>query len=78
LDWVAVVRALTPWVEQGLHAAGIDPTEKVPVGDESWQGILKQVPTVLHVLQVFRSYASSTYFDGPVLMTHSETVIQDL
>jgi hypothetical protein len=78
LNWVAVIHTITPWVEQGLRAAGIDPSEKVEVGDESWKGILKQVPTVLQVLQVFRSYASSSSFDGGVLVTHSETVIQDL
>ena len=78
LNWAAVIHGVTPWIEQGLHAAGIDPSEKVEVGDESWKGILKQVPTVVQVLQVFRSYTSSTYFDGRVLVTHSETVIQDL
>jgi hypothetical protein len=78
LNWLAVIHAVTPWVEQGLRAAGIDASEKVEVGDESWQGILKQVPTVLQVLQVFKNYTSSTSFDGPVLVTHSETVIQDL
>jgi hypothetical protein len=76
--WAGVVQALTPWVEQGLRAAGLDPSEKVEVGDESWKGVLKQVPRVLEVLQVFRSYSSSTYFEGPVLVTHSETVIEDL
>jgi hypothetical protein len=76
--WAGVVRVLTPWVEQGLRAAGVDPSDKVEVGDESWKGVLKQAPQVLQVLQVFRSYASSTYFEGPVLVTHSETVIEDL
>jgi hypothetical protein len=77
-NWVRVVRALRPWVEQGLRGAGIDPTEKVEVGDETWQGLLRQIPTVLEVLQVFRSHSSSTYFEGPVLVTHSEMVITDL
>lgn len=78
VNWVGMVHALTPWVEHGLRAAGVDPAEKVQVGDESWQGVLKQIPTVLEVLQVFRTYSSSTYFEGPVLVTHSETVIKDL
>jgi hypothetical protein len=76
-NWVRVVGALKPWVEQGLRVAGMDPNEKVEVGDESWQGLLKQIPTVLEISQVFRSYSSSTYFEGPVLVTHSETVITD-
>lgn len=77
-NWGELLHAVTPWVELGLQAAGVDPAEKVEVGDESWQGILKQVPTVLEVLQVFRTYSSSTYFEGPVLVTHRETVIKDL
>jgi hypothetical protein len=77
-NWVRLLRALAPWVEQGLRAAGVDPAEKVEAGDESWSGLLKQVPTVLEVLQVFRGYTSSTYFEGSVLVTHSETVIKDL
>jgi hypothetical protein len=77
-NWARVVRAMKTWLEMGLRAAGIDPTQQVEVGDESWQGILRQVPTVLEVLQVFRSYSSSTYLEGPVLVTHSETVIRDL
>ena len=76
--WAGVIQALTPWVEQGLRAAGVDPSETVEVGDESWKGVLKQLPAVLEVLQVFRSYSSSTYFEGPVLVTHSETRIKDL
>jgi hypothetical protein len=76
-NWAGVIQALTPWVEQGLRAAGVDPSEKVEVGDESWKGVLRQVPTVLEVLQVFRSYSSSTYFEGSVLVTHSETRIED-
>jgi hypothetical protein len=77
-NWVRVIRAVKAWVEMGLRAAGVDPTQKVEAGDESWQGVLRQVPTVLEVLQVFRSYSSSTYLEGPVLVTHSETVIRDL
>jgi hypothetical protein len=73
-----VVRALRTWLEMGLRTTGVDPTQPVEVGDESWQGILRQVPTLLEVLSVFRSYSSSTYLEGPVLVTHSETVIRDL
>jgi hypothetical protein len=76
--WAAVIQAVTPWVEQGLCVAGIDSSEKVEVGDESWKGVLKQVPAILQLLRVFRSYASSSYFEGPVLVTHSEMVIEDL
>jgi hypothetical protein len=78
LNWVAVIHAVRPWLEQGLRAAGIDPSEQAEAGEATWKGILKQVPTVLQVLQVFRSYASSSSLDGGVLVTHSVTVIQDL
>jgi hypothetical protein len=77
MNWARVVRAVKPWLEMGLRSAGIDPTEEVKAGDESWQGILRQIPTVLEVLQVFRNSSSSTYREGPVLVTHSETVIRD-
>src|SRR5262249_32120832 len=31
LNWAGFVQTLTPWVEYGLRAAGVDPSEKVEV-----------------------------------------------
>ncbi|MBV9122337.1 MAG: hypothetical protein JO112_03115 [Planctomycetes bacterium] len=46
-----------------------------PSGKES---LGNQIRTVLEVLKVFRTYSSCTYLEGGALVTHGETVIQDL
>jgi hypothetical protein len=40
--------------------------------------IRKQVRTVLDVLKCYRGSTSATYFDGKVLVTHSESAFRDL
>ena len=37
-----------------------------------------QFATVLQVLQVLRSFSSATYIENGVVVTHHETIIQDL
>jgi hypothetical protein len=92
VDWPGLVDALTPWVELAVREgvahqkpaakdqdqpAGKDqgkPAAKGPSAEE----ILKQIRPVIEVLKVFRGYTSCTYFEDGALVTHSETVIQDL
>jgi hypothetical protein len=74
-DWAGFVDAATPWVVYALQQAVPDEGNPTPFDKAS---IIKQVRTVLDVLKVIRSYSSVTYFDGNVLVTHSETVIEDV
>jgi hypothetical protein len=84
VDWPGLVDALTPWVEQAVRmgiaqtkAAAKDPDQPAAKGPSA-EEILKQMRPVVEVLKVFRGYTSCTYFEGGALVTHSETVIQDL
>jgi hypothetical protein len=72
-DWAGFVDALSPWVDFALQQASFP--EDLPFDKQS---IIKQVRTVLDVLKVIRTYSSITYFDGKVLVTHSETIIKDI
>jgi hypothetical protein len=78
LHWAGLIDALAPWLEMGVQMAGpfVDPV----LGDATKgdQDLATQVRTVLDVLRVFRSYASATYLENKALVTHSETVFQDL
>jgi hypothetical protein len=92
VDWPGLVDALAPWVELAVRVgvARQKPAGKAqdppPAKDEgkpaakgpSAEEILKQVRTVVEVLKVLRGYTSCTYFEDGALVTHSETVIQDL
>lgn len=72
-NWAGFVDALAPWVDYVIQNAAFP--EDLPFDKES---IGKQVHTVLDVFKVIRTYSSITYFDGKVLVTHSETVIKDV
>jgi hypothetical protein len=74
------VKAISPWVDYGVHAAmkakgGDDDDAQAKQQSEM---ILSHVHIVLEVLQVFRTYSSSTYTDGKMTVTHREMVIRDL
>ncbi len=79
-----MVDALVPWVDWGLRAVftirqvrgGGVPEQ--PQIDPNVEAVMKQVHDGLEVLKVFRSYASVTYREGGVWVTHAETVIRDL
>ncbi len=82
-DWAAMVTTLSPWVELGvrtfLQSREAAARDAKPNGAaDSTEDILKQVRAGLEILKVLRSYSSSTYFEGKVLVTHSETVFKDL
>ncbi|HMF14912.1 MAG TPA: hypothetical protein VKE94_21500, partial [Gemmataceae bacterium] len=74
-DFAGTIDTLSPWIDFGARAAlpfarGLDPDQA--------EDILKQVVTGLEILKVLRSYASATYFEDGKLVTHGETIIQDL
>jgi hypothetical protein len=79
-SYEGLIDLMLPWVHMGIQAAVQsqqgEGNEKVE--GPNWIEILKQVPTALEVLKVFRSYSSSTYLEGKALVTHSETIIRDL
>jgi hypothetical protein len=80
-----LVDLAAPWVDYaarqfGPHLKGheVSQTEGKTEATGKLEPILPQVHTVLQVLKVFRSYASITYRQDGVWVTHSETVIRDL
>jgi hypothetical protein len=73
-NWPGFVEAVTPWLDFALEKAEIPPG--VPGADK--ESIGKQVHTVLEVLKCYRGTTSATYLEGGVLVTHSQSVFQDL
>ena len=74
-----IVKTIAPWVEYGvqaaMHSRGGDDEASVKQQTEM---ILSHARIVLEVLQVFRTYSSSTYLEDKMTVTHSQTVIRDL
>jgi hypothetical protein len=70
----ALVDAATPWVVFGVQTAKLPP---LPGGgaDADW---LPQVKTVLEVLRCYRGTSSASYLEDGVLVTHTESVVEDL
>jgi hypothetical protein len=65
-DWAGFVDVLTPWIDYGLTQAH--------QGNE----VTGQVQTFLEILKVFRTYASDTYLENGIVVTHSESIVRDL
>jgi hypothetical protein len=83
-DWAGMVDAVTPWNEFGVEKhgdqllEGLEEATGKEKGAKGVEGILSQVRTVLEVLKVLRGSTSATYFEGTVLVTHTETVFHDV
>lgn len=77
VDFAALTAAARPWVEQALPAALAEVPDDTPPGLGK-KDIPDQVRTVLDVLGCLRRYASVTYREGGVTVTHSELQIRDL
>jgi hypothetical protein len=79
VDWPALVDTVAPWVDYGgefaaRHSATDSSGKKPP----DIKALLEQAHVVLDVLKVLRSYTSGTYLEDGALVTHGETVLQDL
>jgi hypothetical protein len=74
-----IVQVLAPWVDYGIRAAlqarGAEVEDSTKMIAEM---VKSHVATALEVLQVFRSYSSSTYLEDKITVTHSVTVIRDV
>jgi hypothetical protein len=79
-DWAGLVTALAPWgefaAEEIMERHGV--AEGRASDPHSRAGILKQLRDGLQILSVIRHYASATYLEEGVVVTHSETVLQDV
>jgi hypothetical protein len=73
-NFPGLIDAVTPWVDFGLEKA--DFPGGVPGLDK--ESISKQVHTLLDVLKCYRGTTSATYLEGGVLVTHSQTIFEDL
>jgi hypothetical protein len=74
-NWAGLLDAAGPWVDFALAHADLPKT--VPGSDEAmdWPA---QVKVLVEVLKVYRSTTSATYFEGKVLVTHTESLIKDV
>jgi hypothetical protein len=70
-NWAGLVSAAEPWVDYFLAAVHSG-------ADENFQQVRSQVHTILEVVKVLRSYTSVSYPEGGAVVTHSETIIQDI
>jgi hypothetical protein len=80
-NWPAFVDALAPWVELAIQQTPLPFQGSDPDSDEGKKAradVLKQARTVLQVLKAFRGITSASYVEDGVLVTHSESVYQDL
>jgi hypothetical protein len=74
LNWPALMDAIYPWVDYGVGIAAAR-------GGDDGNGqkeTMKQVKEFIDILKCFRSYSSATYVEGKALVTHGQTVWQDL
>lgn len=93
LDWPALVDAAGPWVDLAIRASakqgdgkssGDDDSDKPGVSEDApdakpdTKAMLDQAHTILDILKTFRRYASCTYREGEALVTHAESVFQDI
>ena len=85
----ATIDALTPWIDRGVRTfnlfgsvadEGVGPKVALAHPDDPAEvkEVLDQVHTMLDVLKVVRTYASVTYQENGVWVTHHELVIQDV
>jgi len=70
VNWSGMLDAIYPWVEYTA--------DNVPAGVINKDDVLKQTKGVFDVLKCFRHTSSATYQEGAAIVTHSETIIQDL
>ena len=70
----ALVSGATPWVMFGVETAKLPPLPGGD-GDPDWPG---QVRTLLEVLKCYRGTTSASYLEDGVLVTHTESVVEDL
>jgi hypothetical protein len=80
-NFPALIDTLTPWVIYTVEKSGLERALGVGGDEEKTKQtraeIVKQVRTLLDALKAIRGSASATYFEGGVLVTHSEIVIRD-
>jgi hypothetical protein len=78
-DFPALVDALEPWVLFGTRIAEAQAQrelgEDIPPG---FRNMGKQVGTLLDILRCYKGRTSVSYLEKGVLVTHSESVFQDL
>ena len=73
-SWEAFINTASPWIDFGVRTA----VAQGGGGGLTPEAILDQIKTVVEVLKCFKSFASSTYVEDGVVVTHSETVMKDL
>jgi hypothetical protein len=85
VNFAGLVDMAAPWIDYATWAIAprlmgldLDDADDKVEAHRKLDPVMKQVHTVLEVLKVFRSYASVTYLQDGVWVTHSETVIRDL
>jgi hypothetical protein len=72
-NWTAFVDAVIPWVEMGLSQAELPPGAPLTKKD-----LVEHARVIFEVLKTFRGATSATYLENKVLITHTESVFQDL
>lgn len=79
----AIVDTIYPWVEYGAQTyVMLRNKEAGGGGDDNANAqvkeVLKQIKVVADVLKVFKTYTSISYFEDNALVTHGETIVEDL
>lgn len=72
LNVAGLIQMIEAWVNFGFETAGMAPQPENP-GEE-----VETVRAIFEVLKCFRRTAGIQYFEGSVLVEHSETVFEDL
>ncbi len=85
-NWPGLVDAIKPWVEFGVEYymaseavnTGDSKDEFTTAQQDAFADIMDQIETGAEILKCFRGYSSVTYVEGSVIITHRESVWQDL
>ncbi|MCH7688290.1 MAG: hypothetical protein IH899_16670 [Planctomycetes bacterium] len=85
-NWPGLVDAIQPWVEFGVEyfmgseavSTGDSQDEFTTAQQDGFADIMDQIETGAEILKCYRGFTSVTYIEGSAIITHRESVWQDL
>ncbi|MCH7990008.1 MAG: hypothetical protein IID46_12775 [Planctomycetes bacterium] len=85
-NWPLLIDAIKPWVEFGVEynlgsdavGTGNSKVKFTTAQQDGFADIMDQIETGAEILKCYRGFTSVTYIEGSAIITHRESVWQDL